>query len=74
MNSYRGAGNRLAAFLSFVFIALALVALALGPRGGPNIAIAIVLVVVALAIPQSLMMANQWERAVVLRMGRLQGI
>ena len=32
------------------------------------------LAVVGLVIPQSLMMANQWERAVVLRMGRLQAI
>ena len=32
------------------------------------------LAVIGLLIPQSLMMANQWERAVVLRMGRLQGI
>ena len=28
----------------------------------------------AILIPQSLKMANQWERAVVLRLGRLQGI
>ena len=74
MNSSRGAGNRLAAFLSFIFFGLAGLCVAFGPRGGPNVAIAIVLVVVALMIPQSLMMANQWERGVVLRMGRLQGI
>jgi regulator of protease activity HflC (stomatin/prohibitin superfamily) len=74
MNSSRGAGNRLAAFLSLVSIGLAVLALALGPRSGANVAIAIVLVVIALLIPQSLMMANQWERGVVLRMGRLQGV
>ena len=33
-----------------------------------------VLIVVAALVPQALIMANQWERAVVLRMGRLQGI
>jgi len=33
-----------------------------------------VLAIAGFLIPQSLMMANQWERAVVLRMGRLQGI
>ena len=32
------------------------------------------LVLVAALIPMSLMMANQWERAVVLRLGRLQAI
>jgi regulator of protease activity HflC (stomatin/prohibitin superfamily) len=74
MNSYRGAGNRLAAFLSFVFIGLAVLTIALRPGSGLNVALAIVLAVVGLAIPQSLMMANQWERGVVLRMGRLQGI
>ena len=74
MNSSRGAGNRLAAFLSFVFIGLAVLAVVFGPRGGPNVIAAVVLVAVGLLIPQSLMMANQWERAVVLRMGRLQGI
>ncbi len=34
----------------------------------------IVLVVIALLIPQSLKMANQWERAIVLRLGRLHAI
>jgi regulator of protease activity HflC (stomatin/prohibitin superfamily) len=33
-----------------------------------------VLIVVSALIPMALMMANQWERAVVLRMGRLSGI
>jgi regulator of protease activity HflC (stomatin/prohibitin superfamily) len=32
------------------------------------------LILVAALIPMSLMMANQWERAVVLRLGRLQAI
>jgi regulator of protease activity HflC (stomatin/prohibitin superfamily) len=32
------------------------------------------LLVVAALIPRTLLMANQWERAVVLRMGRLQGV
>ena len=75
MNNYRiGAGNRLASFLAVIFIVLAGVSFALGPHAPINIALAIVLAIVALLIPQSLMMANQWERAVVLRMGRLQGI
>ena len=33
-----------------------------------------ILIVIAALIPRALMMANQWERAVVLRMGRLQAI
>jgi regulator of protease activity HflC (stomatin/prohibitin superfamily) len=74
MNPSRGAGNRLASFLSLIFFILAGVAFAVGPRSPVNIGAAIAMVIVALLIPQSLMMANQWERAVVLRMGRLQGI
>jgi regulator of protease activity HflC (stomatin/prohibitin superfamily) len=34
----------------------------------------VVLVIIALLIPQSLKMANQWERAIVLRLGRLHAI
>lgn len=33
-----------------------------------------ILVVAGLLVPQSLLMANQWERAVVLRLGKLQAI
>src|ERR1700735_996216 len=74
MNSYRGAGNRLAAFLSLLVIAAGIAVAVLG-RGAPlAIGAAIVLIVIGAFIPQSLMMASQWERAVVLRMGRLQGI
>jgi len=74
MNSSRGAGNRLATFLSAIFILLAVACLALGRAQPLNIALAVLLVIVAFLIPQSLMMADQWERAVVLRMGRLQAI
>jgi regulator of protease activity HflC (stomatin/prohibitin superfamily) len=41
--------------------------------GGLYVAVA-ALVVAALLIPQALKMANQWERAVVLRLGRLEAI
>ena len=34
----------------------------------------VVLVIVAILIPMSLKMANQWERAVVLRLGKLKGV
>jgi regulator of protease activity HflC (stomatin/prohibitin superfamily) len=43
--------------------------------GGPAfLGLGVALVVVAALVPRSLMMANQWERAVVLRMGRLEGV
>ena len=75
MNNYRaGAGNRLAIFLTAIFLALAVASLALGKGEPLNITLAALLAIVAFLIPQSLMMANQWERAVVLRMGRLQAI
>jgi len=74
MTTYRGQGNRLASFLSVIAILLAGGCLALGPGRPLNIAGAVVLAIAGFLIPQSLMMANQWERAVVLRMGRLQGI
>ena len=73
-NSRAGAGNRLASFLSVVFILLAGGSLVLGKDQPLNIALAVLLAIIAFLIPQSLMMANQWERAVVLRMGRLQGV
>jgi regulator of protease activity HflC (stomatin/prohibitin superfamily) len=36
--------------------------------------VAIVLILIGLLTPLSMQMANQWEKAVVLRLGRLQGI
>ena len=74
MNRTRGAGNTPATFLMLIVFGLAALALITGPDQPIHIWLAIILVVVALAIPQSLMIANQWERAVVLRMGRLQGV
>jgi regulator of protease activity HflC (stomatin/prohibitin superfamily) len=75
MNSYRvSTGNRLAGFLAAIAFALAAVALATGPESSVHITLAVVLAILGVFIPQSLMMANQWERAVVLRMGRLQAV
>jgi len=74
MNSYRGAGNRLASFLAALVVGLAVLVFVLGGERPLPTGIAIVLGVIGAFIPQSLMMASQWERAVVLRMGRLQGI
>jgi regulator of protease activity HflC (stomatin/prohibitin superfamily) len=74
MNSYRGAGNRLASFLALIVIGLAVLIFVLGREQPLPTGVAIVLGVIGVLIPQSLVMANQWERAVVLRMGRLQGV
>jgi len=75
MNSYRvSAGNRLAGFLAFIAFVLAGVALATEPESSVHITLAVILAIIGIFIPQSLMMANQWERAVVLRMGRLQSV
>jgi regulator of protease activity HflC (stomatin/prohibitin superfamily) len=77
MNSGRmGPGNRIAGLLA-VLVALA-AALAfwggLAMGSGGLFALAALLALTAFLIPQSLMMANQWERAVVLRAGKLQAI
>jgi regulator of protease activity HflC (stomatin/prohibitin superfamily) len=75
MNSYRvSAGNRLAGFLAAIAFVLAGVALATGPQSSLHITFAVILATIGVFIPQSLMMANQWERAVVLRMGRLHSV
>jgi regulator of protease activity HflC (stomatin/prohibitin superfamily) len=77
MNSARtGPGNRIAGLLAAIVAIAAGLAfwggLAMGSGG--LFALAGLLALTAFLIPQSLMMANQWERAVVLRAGRLQGI
>ena len=74
MNNSRGAGNRLAAFLALLVIALGVAVAVLGEGQPVAITAAVILFVIGAFIPQSLMMASQWERAVVLRMGRLQSI
>jgi regulator of protease activity HflC (stomatin/prohibitin superfamily) len=73
-SSYHGAGNRPATFLLAIFFALAGLCIATDPKSSLHIGAAVILAVIGAFIPQSLMVANQWERAVVLRMGRLQGI
>ena len=78
MNSYRtGPGNRVAGLLSVLTFVLAgfVVWLSIISGGStPLFVLAGLLVIVGLLIPQSLMMANQWEKAVVLRLGKLQAI
>jgi regulator of protease activity HflC (stomatin/prohibitin superfamily) len=78
MNSSRsGPANRIAGLISFLIIVVAALTFWQGAvSGDPTIwfSFGAVLVVIALLIPQSLMMANEWERAVVLRAGKLQAI
>jgi regulator of protease activity HflC (stomatin/prohibitin superfamily) len=68
--------NRPALMLSVVTLALAAVLGWLGYDNGSrtDYALAGVLLLVAALLPQALLMANQWERAVVLRLGKLHAI
>ncbi|HEY2050927.1 MAG TPA: slipin family protein [Caulobacteraceae bacterium] len=78
MNSYRtGPGNRVAGLLSVLTFVLAALVVWLSIASGgsvPLFFVAGVLVLIGVLIPQSLMMANQWEKAVVLRLGKLLAI
>lgn len=74
MNRSRGAGNRLASFLALIVLAIGGFVLSRGPDNPVNVGVFVALAIVAFLIPQSLLMANQWERAIVLRMGRLQSV
>jgi regulator of protease activity HflC (stomatin/prohibitin superfamily) len=78
MNSTRsGPANRIAGLISFLIIVVAALTFWEGAVSGDTpvwFSLGAVLVVIALLIPQSLMMANEWERAVVLRAGKLQAI
>jgi regulator of protease activity HflC (stomatin/prohibitin superfamily) len=75
MSGMRGA-NAPAAFLAgLFFVAAAIAAWAGGQAGRPeSFGLAAILVIAGILITRSLMMANQWERAVVLRLGKLLGV
>jgi regulator of protease activity HflC (stomatin/prohibitin superfamily) len=75
MMGARGA-NAPAAFLGGLFIVAAALAAWFGNRSGEpsGFVLAGLLAVVALLITRSLLMANQWEKAVVLRLGKLHAI
>jgi regulator of protease activity HflC (stomatin/prohibitin superfamily) len=72
--------NGPASALAGLCILLAALCVWLGVQQGggavayPLYALAAVFFLAALVIPKSLKMANQWEKAVVLRFGRLQGV
>jgi regulator of protease activity HflC (stomatin/prohibitin superfamily) len=69
-------GNPTAGLIAVVLFLLAGLAVEEGARLGtyPLFWVAGVLALAGVLIPSSLKMANQWERAVVLRLGRLQSI
>ena len=78
MNSSAGpkGANGLALLLTLLIMALAIWLFrmaSMGPSPAGYIA-PVLLVILAALIPMSLKMANQWERAVVLRLGRLQAV
>jgi regulator of protease activity HflC (stomatin/prohibitin superfamily) len=75
MGSFRGP-NQVAVLLAMLTALAGALSLWWAKSGGGDagVALAVVLFITAALIPRSLMMANQWERAIVLRMGRLQGI
>jgi len=68
--------NRPALLLAVTILALAGLAAWYGQANamGGAYAVAVVLAVIGLLTPLALKMANQWERAVVLRLGRLKAI
>ena len=69
-------GNPTAGLIAVVLVVLAGLAVEEGARQGTYALfwVAGVLALAGVLIPSSLKMANQWERAVVLRLGRLQSI
>ena len=68
--------NRLALTLAALLVALAAVAAWLAYRQDALLLYVLTVVLAALGLlaPQALLIANQWERAVVLRLGRLRAI
>ncbi|MGJ4964167.1 slipin family protein [Bradyrhizobium sp. HKCCYLRH3061] len=68
--------NQPAIVLAVLTLALAGVIAVFGRDSGSSVAYAAAgaLLVVAFLIPQAVMIADQWERAIVLRLGRLVGV
>ncbi|HXE16279.1 MAG TPA: slipin family protein [Stellaceae bacterium] len=76
MRSLLTGGNPVASLLSFLVAALAVLSIYLGQAGGGNgyYVLAAIFVIVAILLPRTIKMANQWERAVVLRLGKLHSV
>jgi regulator of protease activity HflC (stomatin/prohibitin superfamily) len=76
MRSLITGGNPVAAVLTFLLV-VAAVGAAVAARAGDTSGLYVVagiLVILAFLLPRTLMMANQWERAVVLRLGKLKSV
>lgn len=71
-----GGRSRLSLVLAAVVLALAALVAWLAHDGGSRgfYAVAAGLAIIAFLIPQAILVAGQWERAVVLRLGKLTGI
>ncbi len=78
MNSYplRSSANGPALLLSLITAGLAALSGWAAARSASAAlwVVMALLIIVTLLIPRCLLMANQWERAVVLRMGRMRGV
>jgi regulator of protease activity HflC (stomatin/prohibitin superfamily) len=77
MRNYSVSGsNALATLLSMIFFVLGVVAAALGYREDHTALyiLAGLLFIVGFLIPRSLVIADQWERKIVLRLGRYRGL
>jgi regulator of protease activity HflC (stomatin/prohibitin superfamily) len=76
MRSILTGANPVASLLTFLVVVLAVLS-ALAARGGdaPALyAVTVILVIIAVLLPRTVKMANQWERAVVLRLGKLKSV
>ena len=73
--TYRGQ-NGLSVLLGLIAVGLGLATAVIGVKADSAslIALGALLVLFGLLLPQSLKVANQWERAVVLRLGKLEKI
>ncbi|GLS19699.1 membrane protein [Labrys miyagiensis] len=68
--------NALATLLSTIFLVLGVLAAAAGYRNDQTALyiLAGLLLIISFLIPRSLVIADQWERKIVLRLGRYQGL
>jgi regulator of protease activity HflC (stomatin/prohibitin superfamily) len=71
-SSRRGANSPALVLMLLCFAAAAWTFNAIGGLAG--VAGAVLLAIIGVLIPMALLMARQWERAVVLRLGRLKGV